>query len=410
MSKLPSSYGLASHALHAGELEGDAQHSHVAPIYQTSTFSFADVAHGQALFSGEQEGNIYTRWGNPTIRALEQKIAALEAHDLRRNGGPELPLAGMAFSSGMGAISSLLLTLLRPGDTLLTHGGLYGGTDELMAKVLTDLGIITVVLDLNDTPALERAIAAAQRPRVVYIESPANPALQMTDIAQVASLAHQHGLQVITDNTFATPILQQPLALGADFVIHSTTKYLNGHGTTVGGMVVARDAEFVRGDLWTRMKLLGTSPSPFDAWLINQGIKTLALRMQQHCANAQAVAEWLSGQAKVDAVHYPGLPDFPQHELARRQMKGFGGMVAFELKGGLEAGAGMMNRVRLATLAVSLGVVDTLIQHPASMTHVMIPTQQRRANGISDGLVRLSVGIEEAADIIDDLDQALNGA
>ena len=410
MSKLPSSYGLASHALHAGELEGDAQHSHVAPIYQTSTFSFADVAQGQAIFAGEREGNIYTRWGNPTIRALEEKIAALEAHDLRRNGGAELPVASMAFSSGMGAISTLLLTLLRPGDNILTHGGLYGGTDELMAKVLAEQGIAAVVLNLNDIPALERAIAAAPRPRVVYIESPANPALQMTDIAQVAKIAHQHGLQVITDNTFATPALQQPLALGANFVVHSTTKYLNGHGTTIGGVVVTRDPDFLRNDLWTRMKLLGTSPSPFDAWLINLGIKTLTLRMKQHCANAQAVAEWLSTQPKVDTVHYPGLPDFPQHELARRQMKGFGGMVAFELKGGLEAGVAMLNRVRLSSLAVSLGVVDTLIQHPASMTHMMIPREQRQAHGISDGLVRLSVGIEDTADIIDELDQAIEGA
>lgn len=406
MKQLPLTYGPSSHAIHAGEPDTDPARAHVNPIYQSATFGFADVGQGRRMFAGEEQGYIYSRWQNPTVEVIEEKLAALEGVDLRRadaNGA----VAALAFSSGMAAISSLLLALLRPGDTILTHGGLYGGTSELLQAPFQELGIQRVLIDLGSPDTVEVAIGAADRPRVLYLESPANPVLDLVDIAMVAQAAHAHGLKVVVDNTFATPILQQPLALGADFVVHSTTKYLNGHGTTVGGMVVGTDGDFIRHDLWERKKLLGGSPSPFDAWLINQGLKTLALRMERHCANALAVARWLDTQSRIAQVHYPGLDHFQHHELAKRQMKGFGGMIAFELKGGVEAGTVVMNAVQLCSLAVSLGTVDTTIMHPASMSHAGVPREQRLEAGITDGLVRLSVGLEDVEDIIDDLGRAL---
>ncbi len=409
MKRLPIDYGFSSHAIHAGELDNDRCHAHVAPIYQTSTFGFADVEQGRRQFSGQEKGYIYSRWYNPNVEAIEEKVSALEGMELRQNSGNGEPVEveGIAFSSGMAAISTLLLTLMRPGDTVITHGSLYGGTTELIEKLLPEMKINHVLVHMDDPEKVEAAIKQADRPRLVFLETPANPTLDMCDIALVSEIAHAHGLKVAVDNTFATPILQQPLALGADYVVHSTTKYLNGHGTNVGGMVVSPDLDFVRRDLWRYKEVLGCSPSPFDAWLINQGLKTLALRMERHCANAMVVARWLDQHPKVAYVIYPGLEHFRQQDLARRQMKGFGGMVSFELKGGLEAGISVMNNVFLCTLAVSLGTVDTLIQHPASMTHASVSPEERREFGITDGLVRISVGIEDVEDIIDDLDRAM---
>ncbi len=411
MKRLPIEYGFSSHAIHAGELTDDICQAHVAPIYQTSTFCFKDVEQGRRQFTGKEKGYIYSRWYNPTVEAIEEKVAALEGMELRQKmkEGDSCPeLASLAFSSGMAAIGTLLFTLLRPGDTVITHGGLYGGTTELIEKLLPEMQISHALVRMDTPDKVEAAIKEAERPGLIYLETPANPTLDMCDIALVAEIAHAHGLKVAVDNTFATPILQQPLALGADYVVHSTTKYLNGHGTTVGGMVVSRELDFVRNDLWRHKELMGGSPSPFDAWLINQGLKTLALRMERHCANAMAVARWLDQHPQVAYVAYPGLEHFHQHELARRQMKGFGGMVSFELKGGLEAGVTMLNNVFLCSLAVSLGTVDTLIQHPASMTHTSVSPEEREAYGITDGLVRLSVGIEDVEDIIDDLDRAMS--
>jgi len=426
MKRLPIEYGFSSHAIHAGELDTDACQAHVAPIYQTSTFGFADVEQSRRMFTGKEKGYIYSRWYNPTVEAVEEKVAALEGMELRQKtlrqgsgqalrqdsgqapeGDPCPEVAGLAFSSGMAAINTLLFTLLRPGDTVITHGSLYGGTTELIEKLLPEMEINHVLVHMDAPEKVETAIKQAERPRLVYLETPANPTLEMCDIALVAEIAHAHGLKVAVDNTFATPILQQPLVLGADYVVHSTTKYLNGHGTTVGGMVVSRELDFVREELWRHKELMGGSPSPFDAWLINQGLKTLALRVERHCQNAMAVAQWLDQHPQVAYVSYPGLEHFRQHELARRQMKGFGGMVSFELKGGLEAGIAVMDNVFLCTLAVSLGTVDTLIQHPASMTHAVVPPEVRKEFGITDGLVRISVGIEDAEDIIDDLDRAM---
>jgi methionine-gamma-lyase len=411
MKRLPIDYGFSSHAIHAGELDNDSCQAHVNPIYQTSTFEFSCVEQGEAFFSGKEKGYIYSRWGNPTVEVIEEKVAALEGMELRQHmtdGAPYPEVVGMAFSSGMAAISTLLFTMLRPGDTVLTHGSLYGGTTELIQDLLPEMNINHVLVHLNGSEELEAAISKAEQPRLVYLETPANPTLDMCDISKVSTIAHAHGLKVAVDNTFATPILQQPLALGADYVVHSTTKYLNGHGTTVGGMLVSREVEFVRKQLWRHMERMGGNPSPFDAWLINQGLKTLALRVERQCANAMTLARWLDEHPKVDHVNYPGLPHFKFHELAKRQMRDFGGMISFELMGGLKAGCAVMDNVNLMTLAVSLGTVDTLIQHPASMTHAGVSREERLAFGITDGLVRISVGIEDIEDLIDDLDRAMS--
>ena len=410
MRKLPINYGISSHAIHAGEPTNDSLQAHVAPIYQTSTFGFANIDQGKRVFTGEEPGYIYTRWKNPTIEVLQDKVAALEGLDLRRNApkGEWVEVAGMAFASGMAAISTLLYSILRPGDTIITHGSLYGGTTELIEQQLPEMNIDHQLIHLDDPGSLEQAIAQSKRPRILYIETPANPTLCMCDIAAASEIAHAHGMQVIVDNTFATPILQQPLALGADFVVHSTTKYINGHGTTVGGMIVTRELEFTADKLWRHMERMGSNPSPFDAWLINLGIKTLPIRMERHCANAMAVARWLEQRPEVAYTIYPGLEHNKFHDLAKRQMKGFGGMVSFELKDGLDAGISVMNNVQMSSLAVSLGTVDTLIQHPASMTHAGVPRDECAEYGITDGLVRISVGLEEVEDIIADLDYAFS--
>ena len=411
MKRLPSEYGFGSHAIHAGEMDTDGCQAHVKPIYQTSTFNFANVEQGKAFFTGKEKGFIYSRWGNPNVEVIEEKVAALEGMDLRKQAKPGEPypeVLGMAFSSGMAAISTLLFSLLRPGEMVITHGSLYGGTTELIEDLFKEMEIGHILVHMDELEQVERAIQEAERPRLIYLETPANPTLDMCDIALVSDLAHSHDLKVIVDNTFATPILQQPLALGADFVVHSTTKYLNGHGTTVGGMVVSRDVEYIRNRLWHYMERMGGNSSPFDAWLINQGMKTLALRVERQCENAMTLASWLDKHPAVSQVNYPGLPHFKHHELAKRQMKGFGGMISFELNGGLDAGITVMDNVQLMTLAVSLGTVDTLIQHPASMTHAGVPLEERLDFGITDGLVRISVGIEDIEDIIDDLDRAMS--
>ena len=303
MKQLPVNYGPSSHAIHAGEAEADAVRSHVGPIYQSSTFDFANTEQGRRQFAGEDKGYIYSRWHNPTVEVLEEKIAALEALDLRRSSGTEeaVEVAGMAFASGMAAISTLLYALLQPGDTVISHGGLYGGTIELLQTVLPQMQVSARWVSMDSADRLAAAIGEAQRdssklgrPALVYIETPTNPALNLCDLAMVAEVAHAHGLQVVADNTFATPILQQPLALGVDYVVHSTTKYLNGHGITVGGIVVSPHTGFLADELWHHRKLRGGSTSPFDAWLVNQGVKTLPLRMERHCANALAIAQWLS--------------------------------------------------------------------------------------------------------------------
>ncbi len=375
---------------------------HVQPIYATSSFAFRDIEQSIRVFSGEEPGHKYSRYGNPTVDAAAAKIAALEGYDLDED------VAAVMTSSGMSAIATLLMATLEKGDRVLTQGNLYGGTTELLGKVFERLGIEPVFADLHQLDEVERLLRTDARIRMCYFETPANPTLACVDIEALATLARRHGRYSAIDNTFATPCLQRPLALGVDFAIHSTTKYLNGHGTGIAGVIVGRRA-LIEGPVWETMKLTGTNCSPFEAWLVLQGMKTLPLRMERHCHNARTLAHWLAARPEVARVNWPGLPTHPDHETARKQMTDFGAMLSFELAGGLEAGKQFMNRLRFCALAPTLGDVDTLVLHPASSSHLNVPRELRLANGITDGLVRISVGIESVDDLIADFEQALEG-
>jgi methionine-gamma-lyase len=368
------------------------------------------VETGAARFKGEEDGYIYTRFSNPNSDILAAKIAALESIDLLR-ANPELPMekvaSGMLFSSGMAAITSAILARVKGGQKIITHKSLYGATYTFLNEMAPKYGIEVVWtkgVTLNDW---EDAFNSAPDAVLVYVETPANPTMTVIDLEGIARLAKKHNIWMMVDNTFASPYCQRPFAFGADVVVHSTTKYLTGHGVVIGGAVVSTNLEYIKKDLFYTLKLMGGSTSPFDAWLGTLGLKTFELRMRAHCENALAVARFLESHQKVERVYYPGLESHPDHALAKKQMSAFGGMVSFELKGGLKAGKDLMNNVRLVTLAVSLGNTDSLIMHPASMSHVNVPAEIRRQTGLTDGLVRLSVGIENVEDIISDLDQAL---
>lgn len=378
--------------VHAGVNENECR-SVTPPIYQTSTFSFESADHGAALFAGRQAGYIYTRMGNPTVKALEDSVATLE-------GG----YAGLACGSGMAAIHTTLVTLLKAGDHIVCSDAVYGPTCSLVEAFLPRFGIEPTIVDTSDLGAVEQAMRPTTK--VVYVETPGNPTLVVTDLEAICKLAHDHGALVVVDNTFMSPILQQPLKWGVDVVVHSLTKFLNGHADVVGGMIVAKDEAQYAGFRNALNHLGGVLP-PMESFLVHRGIKTLALRMHRHSENATQVAEYLEDHSEVEWVRYPFLPSHPQHRVAKKQMSGGGGIVSFGLKGGLEAGKQMMNSVKLCTLAVSLGGVETLIQHPAGMTHASMGRQARERAHISDGLVRLSVGIENVGDIIADLDAAL---
>jgi methionine-gamma-lyase len=389
-------------AVHAARPEGaDGFGAHVPPIYQTSTFVLPGAEAGARAFAGEEgsRAHVYSRLGNPTVEALETALARLEGC-----GGP--PAQALAFGSGMAAISTLFLGAAA-GRRIVAQRALYGCTAELLHGQAAEMGIEVTWVDPTDLGCIRAALRRDPAPALVYLESPANPTLTLCDVAAIAEMAHERGARVAVDNTFATPYHQRPLALGADVVVHSTTKYVGGHGTVLGGAVVTRDPE-LHAALAGWRKNLGGIASPFDAWLLLNGIRTLALRMERHAASGQVVAEWLEAHPKVSRVWYPGLASHPQHALALRQMEnGFGGMVAFELEGGYGAGVRLMDSVRLCSLAVSLGTVDTLIQHPASMTHSVMEPEERERAGIGEGLIRLSVGIEAVDDIVGDLARAL---
>lgn len=375
---------------------------HVLPIYATSSFSFENIDQGIEIFKNPESGHTYSRYANPTVDTVARKIADLEAFGL------DLQAEAVMTSSGMAAISTLLLGVLKAGDKVLSQGNLYGGTTELLLGILRPLGVDTIFTDLRDLNRVDELLAQDPAIRLVYCESPANPTLACVDIAGLAACARHHGAWSAIDNTFPTPLLQQPFAHGVDFIVHSTTKYLNGHGNSIAGVVVGRDRELMRKTMWRAMKLAGTNCSPFEAWLTHNGLKTLALRMERHCTNALALAEFLEKHPAVARVNYPGLLSHPDHAFAKRQMRGgFGGMLSFELKGGLDAGLTCMNRIRFCALAPTLGDVDTLILHPASSSHLNVAREIREQNGITDGMIRVSVGIENIADIIADLEQAL---
>ena len=375
--------GFATRCIHAGQRADPSTGAIITPIFQTSTYV------QDAL--GEHKGYEYARTQNPTREALEANVASLES-------GRE----GFAFASGMAAIGAVA-SMLEAGDHIVVTDNTYGGTYRLFERVLSRYGLRFTYVDTSRLDLLDAALA--EPTRMLFLETPTNPVMGLTDLAEASALAHRHGASVVVDNTFASPALQRPLELDADLVLHSTTKYLNGHSDSVGGIVVARHDTDIE---WLRFyqNAAGAILSPFDSWLVLRGTKTLALRMAQHNVNGLAVAEFLQGHPKVARVFYPGLPSHPQHALARRQMQGFGGMLAFEL-GSLEHARRLLNRVGLMALAESLGGVESLISHPATMTHASVPADRRAALGITDGLVRISVGIEDVDDLTADLAQAL---
>jgi methionine-gamma-lyase len=398
----------ATRALHSGEHVGQPQHtSHTGAIYQSSTFVFQSAAEGAEIFAGERPGYVYTRLGNPTVQLLEAKMNALEGKEVKL-ADPELRVSSLAFSSGMAAISSTIMALCSTGDTLIMGDVVYGATEHLAQSVLARLGINIVEVDTSDLNAVEEVVKANPRAKGIFFETPTNPMLAVSDIGAIVELVRgvNPELKVIVDNTFATPYLQRPLSLGADVVVHSTTKYLGGHGVVVGGIMTTTD-DAIKDRAYDVIKDVGSSPSPFDAWLVNMGIKTLPIRMDKHCANAMAIARFLEQHPKVEKVYYPGLETHPSHAVVRKQMKDFGGMVSFDIVGGIEAGRKLQDEIEVFTLAVSLGCVDSLIQHPASMTHACVPREKREKAGVTDGLIRLSVGIEDPDDLIQALDDGM---
>jgi methionine-gamma-lyase len=409
MYHFSANHSIGTLAIHVGE-DNNPYNSHVSPIYQTSTFNFPDVATGAGIIARTEPGYYYTRIANPNLDHLARKIAVLEGLDLIRQkpqANPDSLVAGQVFSSGMAAITALLLSLLKKGDTIIAQEAVYSATFTFLKEIAPTLGIqVAWVRDVSSSE-WEATFKAHPGARLAYAETPANPTMALVDLKAVADLAHSHSAWLAVDNTFATPYCQRPLSLGADVVVHSTTKYLSGHGALTGGVVVSSHHDFINTSLQKSVKVLGGIPSPFDAWLANLGLKTFELRMHRHCENATQVANFLSSHPAVEKVCYPGLEDDPGHEIAARQMHAYGGMLSFELKGGLPAGIRLMERVRVATLAVSLGMVDTLIEHPASMTAGPVSEEDRLSQGITDGLVRLSVGIEDLPDILADLEQGL---
>lgn len=379
--------------IHLGQEHDSTTGSHVSPIYQTSTYVFENLDKAIELNQNQEQGFTYTRFRSPSEAELGNKVALLE------NGE-----AGLALGSGMAAISTALLTSLKAGDHLIAGDVLYGCTFTLVEKVLREYGIELTLVDTSDLEAIKNAIQP--NTKVIYIETPANPILRISDIEGVAEIAHSKDIRVVVDSTFASPYLQNPLDLGADVVMHSATKYLSGHGNVVAGVIVSTK-EFIEQARMPHLQCFGSVLSPFDAWLVMQGMKTLELRMERHCKNAQKVAEYLNEHSAVEKVYYPGLSEHPQHELAKKQMREFGGMISFDLKDGFEAGKALMNNVELINLATSLGSVDSLIQHSPSMSHFDMTPEERAAAGIHEGQVRLSVGVENIEDILADLENAL---
>ncbi len=397
MTKLPKNASEETKIVHGTHFGHSPSLDLVEPIHMTSTFKFKNAEHGAGVFAGTNEGYVYTRISNPTIDQLQDKMAMLEDGQ-----------AAIATASGMSAIASSALSLAKPGDNFISCNSVYGGTFALFRKHLKSLDIKPGFISPSEAASAKAIIRLInKKTKFFYLESPANPTLDVIDIALWASIAKKHKIPLIVDNTFATSYLQKPLNLGANIVVHSATKYLGGHGDIIGGIIVGSRK------MMTRIKEeyfihYGPIISPFNAWLILRGIKTLAVRMERHCDNALKIARWLETHPKVEKVHFPGLKSHAGHLVAKKQMKKFGGMIAFEVNGGITAGKRIMNNVKVCTLAVSLGDCETLIQHPASMTHSTYTKKEREKAGITDGLIRLSVGLENAGDIISDLENALS--
>jgi methionine-gamma-lyase len=387
--------GFATKSIHGG-YKKNSMGALATPIYQTSTFTFDNADQGGRRFLGDEEGYIYSRTSNPSCTEVEEKLALLEEGE-----------AAVATGSGMGAISSAIWSMVKAGDHIISAETIYGCTFSLLSHGVTRFGVEVTFVDTKDP----ENIRSAMKPntRLIFLETPANPTLDMTDLEAVCQIAHeQEGCRVMVDNTFCTPYLQKPLTMGVDVVVHSATKYLNGHGDVIAGFVVGSQELMDEVRTFGLKDMTGASLSPFNAFLIGRGMKTLDIRMERHCANAKTVAEFLRDHPAVEKIYYPGFEDFPQYELATRQMKLPGAMIAFEVTGGLEGGKKVMDNVHLCSLAVSLGDAETLIQHPASMTHATYTPEELEEAGISQGLVRLSVGLENPEDIIADLKQVLD--
>jgi len=387
-------FSIDTDCIHAGQAPDPVFGSVAPPIYQTSTFVFKTPEEGAARFAGTEPGYIYTRMGNPTITLLEANVAALEGGDF-----------ALATSSGMAAVSTVFFSLLSAGDHVVCSASVYGPSRVILERDFRRFGVNSTMVDTSDLEALRGAMT--ENTKVVFVETPANPTLAITDIAEAAKIAHEGGAVLMVDNTFMSPVLQKPFLFGADIVMHSVTKFLNGHADVVGGILVFQDEDLMK-KVRKGLHYLGGTMDPHQAWLVLRGVKTLAMRVRTAQGNAQALAELLAEHPAVDWVAYPGLPGHPQADLISRQMMGMGSLIAFEIKGGLEAGKKVLMGVHLPALAVSLGGVESLIQHPASMTHAAMKPEDRLAAGITDGLVRLSVGCEGKEDLVADMKQALD--
>lgn len=374
---------------------------HTSAIFASSTYIYESAEQAQKVFNGDADAFIYSRWSHPNAELVEDKVARLESYGL--------PFAAQAliFSSGMAAIAALYQSILKPGDKILAQGNIYGTAIDFFNHHEDQLGVDVIYADFKKLNELESILKAEKQVKLMYIETPSNPTLNCYDLAALNGLAKKYGVKTAVDNTFATPYLQQPLKFGTDFVIHSATKYLNGHGTGLSGFLIGKDVEWIQKTVWKIRKLNGSICSPFDSWLLNLGLKTLSVRMEQHCKNTLQVARFLQQHPAVLKVNYLGLKDCADHRLAKKQMKNFGGVLSFEMKQGYKAGEKLMQKIKFCKLTASLGTTDTLIQHPASMSHSFVSKEQREEFGITDGLIRLSVGIEDVNDILNDLNQAL---
>ncbi|MCC6290129.1 MAG: aminotransferase class I/II-fold pyridoxal phosphate-dependent enzyme [Chitinophagaceae bacterium] len=398
--------GFGSHAIHSTSIN-NGENAHLFPIVASSTFVFESAEQGMRRFSGEEKGFIYSRFGNPTTSAAASVIAGLETFKIKDEQGEPLQASALLHASGQSAMATMLLCNLSAGDGILSHYSLYGGTHEFIYGFLARLGIASAIEDFSDLNKIEDTLKKNARIKLIHVETPANPTMNCVDLAGICVLAKKYNAKVTVDNTFATPYLQQPFKYGVDFIFHSTTKFLNGHGTSIGGVLVGRDVEFMKKKGYETYKLLGGCASPFDAYLLMQGVRTLEVRMKQHCENAMQVANFLSTHPSIEKVNYNGLSSHPDHALSSKQMRHPGAVMSFELKGGLEDGKHFINSLKMCTKAVSLGTVDTLISHPASMSHSGMLREDRLKSGVTDGLIRMSVGLENINDLLNDLDQAL---
>ena len=397
--------GFSSLAVHGGHVK-DPMYAHLTPIYASSTYVYDEAEQGMRRFSGKEEGYIYSRWGNPTMNEAELKIAAMETFGVEKDQ-KSLESKAILHASGMAAISSLFIATLKRGDKVLTHFSLYSGTQDYLKSLLEPLEVEAIIVDLRDLALAEKSLKENPAIKLVYLETPANPTLQCVDLEALSKLAKQYGKLTACDNTFATPYLQQPFKFGIDFVVHSTTKFLNGHGTAIGGVLLGTDIEFMKTRVTKTHRLLGGNSNAFDAFLLINGMRTLEVRMERHCHNSTQVAGFLNSHPAIAKVNYNGLEEHPDFTVSQRQMKHPGAMMSFELKGGFDAGVKFMNALQMCTRTVSLGTCDTLLSHPASMSHSSVPRENRLEYGITDGLIRLSVGIENIEDILEDFDQAL---